>query len=138
MTTIGNSSPLVVDAVPREQVADFLPACFMVTPYGEYVAVAEHLNRLARAPAKAHGAVQLGGQAVENASSDRAVVHEEDRGGGLRPRLPRPHQRDDGADRQVDAITKSGFRPFARRSTARRCRIPYRDGLIDKGTGHQR
>ena len=46
VTTIGNSSPLVVDAV-REQVADFTHTCFMVTPYEEYVAVAEHLNRLA-------------------------------------------------------------------------------------------
>ena len=45
VTTIGNSSPRVVEAV-REQVADFTHTCFMITPYEEYVAVAEHLNRL--------------------------------------------------------------------------------------------
>ena len=45
VTTIGNSSPRVVEAV-REQVADFTHTCFMITPYEEYVAVAEQLNRL--------------------------------------------------------------------------------------------
>ena len=45
VTTIGNSAPRVVDAV-RAQVADFTHTCFMVTPYEQYIAVAEHLNRL--------------------------------------------------------------------------------------------
>ena len=45
VTTIGNASPRVVDAV-RAQVADFTHTCFMITPYEEYVAVAEALNRL--------------------------------------------------------------------------------------------
>ena len=45
VTTIGNASPRVVEAV-REQVADFTHTCFMITPYEEYVAVAEALNRL--------------------------------------------------------------------------------------------
>ncbi len=38
VTTIGNSSPRVVDAV-REQVAEFTHTCFMVTPYEEYIEV---------------------------------------------------------------------------------------------------
>ena len=45
VTTIGNSSPRVVDAV-RAQVADFTHTCFMVTPYEEYVTVCEQLNEL--------------------------------------------------------------------------------------------
>jgi 4-aminobutyrate aminotransferase/(S)-3-amino-2-methylpropionate transaminase len=44
VTTIGNAAPRVVDAV-RAQVADNTHTCFMVTPYEQYVAVAEHLNR---------------------------------------------------------------------------------------------
>ncbi|MCC9184649.1 protein translocase subunit SecD [Mycolicibacterium mageritense] len=45
VTTIGNSSPRVVDAV-RTQVGEFTHTCFMVTPYEGYVAVCEQLNRL--------------------------------------------------------------------------------------------
>src|SRR6059058_4976697 len=45
VTSIGNSAPRVVAAV-QEQVADFTHTCFMVTPYEEYVAVAEQLNDL--------------------------------------------------------------------------------------------
>ncbi|PRC58973.1 4-aminobutyrate--2-oxoglutarate transaminase, partial [Mycobacterium sp. ITM-2017-0098] len=45
VTTIGNASPRVVDAV-AEQAAKFTHTCFMVTPYEGYVAVAEALNRL--------------------------------------------------------------------------------------------
>src|SRR5580693_7875070 len=45
VTTIGNAAPRVVAAV-QEQVADFTHTCFMVTPYEEYVAVAERLNEL--------------------------------------------------------------------------------------------
>ena len=60
VTTIGNASPRVVEAV-REQVADFTHTCFMITPYEEYVAVAEHLNRLTPGSLReALGAVQLG------------------------------------------------------------------------------
>ncbi|PRC58972.1 4-aminobutyrate--2-oxoglutarate transaminase, partial [Mycobacterium sp. ITM-2017-0098] len=45
VTTIGNASPRVVDAV-AEQAAKVTHTCFMVTPYEGYVAVAEALNRL--------------------------------------------------------------------------------------------
>src|SRR5882724_8849314 len=45
VTSVGNAAPRVVDAV-RNQVADFTHTCFMVTPYEEYLAVAEQLNDL--------------------------------------------------------------------------------------------
>src|SRR6202163_5124053 len=45
VTTIGNAAPRVVEAVCA-QAADFTHTCFMITPYEEYVAVAEQLNRL--------------------------------------------------------------------------------------------
>ncbi|MCE9515079.1 MAG: aspartate aminotransferase family protein [Mycobacterium sp.] len=67
VTTVGNSSPRVVDAV-REQVADFTHTCFMVTPYEEYVAVAEHLNRLTPGSFEKRTALfNSGAEAVENA-----------------------------------------------------------------------
>ena len=67
VTTIGNSSPRVVDAV-REQVADFTHTCFMVTPYEKYVAVAEHLNRLTPGSFPKRTALfNSGAEAVENA-----------------------------------------------------------------------
>jgi 4-aminobutyrate aminotransferase/(S)-3-amino-2-methylpropionate transaminase len=67
VTTIGNASPRVVEAVAA-QVAEFTHTCFMVTPYEGYVAVAEHLNRLT--PVKGEKRTALfnsGSEAVENA-----------------------------------------------------------------------
>ena len=67
MTTIGNASPRVVEAV-REQVADFTHTCFMITPYEEYVAVAEQLNRLTPGDFEKRSALfNSGSEAVENA-----------------------------------------------------------------------
>jgi 4-aminobutyrate aminotransferase / (S)-3-amino-2-methylpropionate transaminase / 5-aminovalerate transaminase len=67
VTTIGNSSPRVIDAV-RAQVADFTHTCFMITPYEEYVAVAEQLNRLAPGGYEKRSALfNSGSEAVENA-----------------------------------------------------------------------
>src|SRR2546421_6745753 len=45
VVSVGNAAPRVVSRV-QEQVADFTHTCFMVTPYEEYVAVAEKLNEL--------------------------------------------------------------------------------------------
>ena len=45
MVSVGNAAPRVVEAI-QAQVADFTHTCFMVTPYEEYVAVAEQLNEL--------------------------------------------------------------------------------------------
>lgn len=67
VTTIGNASPRVVDAV-RTQVAEFTHTCFMVTPYESYVAVAEALNRLTPGDEEKRSALfNSGSEAVENA-----------------------------------------------------------------------
>ena len=67
VTTIGNSSPRVVDAV-REQVASFTHTCFMITPYEGYVAVAEQLNALTPGSGEKRSALfNSGSEAVENA-----------------------------------------------------------------------
>jgi 4-aminobutyrate aminotransferase/(S)-3-amino-2-methylpropionate transaminase len=67
VTTIGNASPRVVEAV-RQQVADFTHTCFMITPYEEYVAVAEALNRLTPGDYEKRSALfNSCSEAVENA-----------------------------------------------------------------------
>jgi 4-aminobutyrate aminotransferase / (S)-3-amino-2-methylpropionate transaminase / 5-aminovalerate transaminase len=67
VTTIGNASPRVVDAVAA-QVAEFTHTCFMITPYEGYVAVAEHLNRLTPVRGDKRSALfNSGSEAVENA-----------------------------------------------------------------------
>jgi 4-aminobutyrate aminotransferase/(S)-3-amino-2-methylpropionate transaminase len=67
VTTIGNASPRVVDAVSA-QVAEFTHTCFMVTPYEGYVAVCEHLNRLTPVKGDKRSALfNSGSEAVENA-----------------------------------------------------------------------
>lgn len=67
VTTIGVSSPKVVAAV-AEQAARFTHTCFMVTPYEEYVAVCEELNRLTPGRGEKRSALfNSGSEAVENA-----------------------------------------------------------------------
>jgi 4-aminobutyrate aminotransferase/(S)-3-amino-2-methylpropionate transaminase len=67
VTTIGNASPRVVDAVAA-QAADFTHTCFMITPYEEYVAVCEQLNRLTPIKGETRSALfNSGSEAVENA-----------------------------------------------------------------------
>ena len=67
VTTIGNASPRVVEAVSA-QAADFTHTCFMVTPYEEYVAVCEQLNRLTPVRGDKRSALfNSGSEAVENA-----------------------------------------------------------------------
>jgi 4-aminobutyrate aminotransferase/(S)-3-amino-2-methylpropionate transaminase len=67
VTTIGNASARVVEAV-RDQVADFTHTCFMITPYEEYVAVCEQLNRLTPGSGEKRSALfNSGSEAVENA-----------------------------------------------------------------------
>lgn len=66
VTTIGNSSPRVVDAV-RAQVADFTHTCFIITPYEEYVAVTEQLNRITPGSGEKRSVLfNSGAEAVEN------------------------------------------------------------------------
>jgi len=67
VTTVGNSSPRVVDAV-AEQAQAFTHTCFMVTPYDGYVSVAEALNRLTPGTHEKRSALfNSGAEAVENA-----------------------------------------------------------------------
>ena len=67
VTTVGNGNTKVVEAVKR-QIADFTHTCFMVTPYEEYVAVAEKLNELTPGAFEKRSALfNSGAEAVENA-----------------------------------------------------------------------
>jgi 4-aminobutyrate aminotransferase/(S)-3-amino-2-methylpropionate transaminase len=67
VTSVGNAAPRVVEAV-QQQVADFTHTCFMVTPYEEYVAVAEKLNELTPGSYEKRSALfNSGAEAVENA-----------------------------------------------------------------------
>jgi 4-aminobutyrate aminotransferase/(S)-3-amino-2-methylpropionate transaminase len=67
VVSVGNAAPRVVEAVQR-QVADFTHTCFMVTPYEEYVAVAEKLNELTPGDHQKRSALfNSGAEAVENA-----------------------------------------------------------------------
>ncbi len=67
VTTVGNAAPRVVERV-REQAADFTHTCFMVTPYAEYVEVAEALGELTPGDHEKRSALfNSGAEAVENA-----------------------------------------------------------------------
>jgi 4-aminobutyrate aminotransferase/(S)-3-amino-2-methylpropionate transaminase len=67
VTTVGNAAPRVVERV-QQQVADFTHTCFMVTPYLEYVEVAEALNELTPGEHEKRSALfNSGAEAVENA-----------------------------------------------------------------------
>ena len=131
VTTIGNSAPRVVDAV-RAQVADFTHTCFMVTPYEQYIAVAEQLNRLTPGTGEKRSVLfNSGAEAVENAV-----------------KVARSYTRKDavvafdhayhGRTNMTMALTaksmpyKSGFGPFAPEIYRAPLSYPFRDGLIDK------
>ncbi len=131
VTTIGSSAPRVVDAV-RAQVAEFTHTCFMVTPYEQYVAVAEQLNLLAPGSDEKRSVLfNSGAEAVENAV-----------------KIARAYTRKDavvafdhayhGRTNMTMALTaksmpyKSGFGPFAPEIYRAPLSYPYRDGLIDK------
>ena len=67
VTTVGNAAPRVVDRVTA-QVQDFTHTCFMVTPYEEYLEVAEALNDLTPGEHwKRTALFNSGAEAVENA-----------------------------------------------------------------------
>ena len=131
VTTIGNSSPRVIDAV-RAQVADFTHTCFMVTPYEEYIAVAEHLNRLTPGSYQKRSALfNSGAEAVENAIKiARAYTR--------KTAVVAFDHAYHGRTNLTMALTaksmpyKSGFGPFAPEVYRAPMSYPYRDGLIDK------
>jgi 4-aminobutyrate aminotransferase/(S)-3-amino-2-methylpropionate transaminase len=131
VTTIGNSSPRVVEAV-RAQVADFTHTCFMITPYEEYIAVAEHLNRLTPGSGEKRTALfNSGAEAVENAVKvARAYTR--------KTAVVAFDHAYHGRTNLTMALTaksmpyKSGFGPFAPEVYRAPLSYPYRDGLIDK------
>jgi 4-aminobutyrate aminotransferase/(S)-3-amino-2-methylpropionate transaminase len=131
VTTIGNAAPRVVDAV-RAQVADFTHTCFMVTPYEEYIAVAEHLNRLTPgAGDKRSVLLNAGAEAVENAIK---IARSYTR----KPAVVAFDHAYHGRTNLTMALTsksmpyKSGFGPFAPEIYRAPLSYPFRDGLLDK------
>ncbi|MFV0372622.1 4-aminobutyrate--2-oxoglutarate transaminase [Microbacterium sp.] len=67
VTTVGAAHPRVVEAISA-QAAQFTHTCFMISPYEQYVAVAEALNRLTPGDhAKKSALFNSGSEAVENA-----------------------------------------------------------------------
>jgi 4-aminobutyrate aminotransferase/(S)-3-amino-2-methylpropionate transaminase len=131
VTTIGNSSPRVVDAV-REQVGEFTHTCFMVTPYEGYIEVAEHLNRLTPGSYEKRSALfNSGAEAVENAIKIARAYTK-------RPAVVAFDHAYHGRTNLTMALTaksmpyKSGFGPFAPEIYRAPLSYPYRDGLIDK------
>lgn len=131
VTTIGNSSPKVVDAVSH-QATRFTHTCFMITPYEEYVAVCEHLNRLTPVPGEKRSALfNSGSEAVENAikiarsyTRKQAVVA-----------FDHAYH---GRTNLTMALTaksmpyKHGFGPFAPEIYRAPLSYPYRDAELDK------
>jgi 4-aminobutyrate aminotransferase / (S)-3-amino-2-methylpropionate transaminase / 5-aminovalerate transaminase len=131
VTTIGNASPRVVDAV-RAQVADITHTCFMVTPYEGYIAVAEQLNRLTPGSAEKRSVLfNSGAEAVENSIKiARAYTR--------KPAVVAFDHAYHGRTNLTMGLTsqsmpyKSGFGPFAPEIYRAPLSYPYRDGLIDK------
>ena len=114
VVSVGNAAPRVVEAV-QQQVAAFTHTCFMVTPYEGYVAVCEELARLTPGDhAKKSALFNSGAEAVENAvkiarlATGRQAVVVFDHA------LPRPHEPDDGADREEHAV-QARLRPVRAR-----------------------
>ena len=134
VTTIGNASPRVVEAV-RAQVADFTHTCFMITPYEEYVAVCEQLNRLTPGDGEKRSVLfNSGAEAVENAIkiarsyTKKTAVVAFDHAYHGRTNLTM------GLTAKSMPY-KSGFGPFAPEIYRAPMSYPYRDGLVDKEMG---
>ncbi|MGI9126541.1 MAG: 4-aminobutyrate--2-oxoglutarate transaminase [Mycobacterium sp.] len=131
VTTVGNASPRVVDAV-REQVAEFTHTCFMVTPYEGYIEVCEHLNRLTPGSYEKRTALfNSGAEAVENAIKIARAYTK-------RQAVVCFDHAYHGRTNLTMALTaksmpyKSGFGPFAPEIYRAPLSYPYRDGLINK------
>lgn len=131
VTTIGNSSPRVVEAVAA-QAGDFTHTCFMVTPYEAYVAVCEQLNQ--RTPVlgeKRSALFNSGSEAVENAVKiARSYTH--------KPAVVAFDHAYHGRTNLTMALTakvmpyKHGFGPFAPEVYRAPLSYPYRDAEFGK------
>ncbi|OFB45695.1 4-aminobutyrate transaminase [Mycolicibacterium sp. (ex Dasyatis americana)] len=131
VTTIGNSSPRVVEAVAA-QAADFTHTCFMVTPYEQYVAVCEHLNRLTPVRGEKRSALfNSGSEAVENSVKiARSHTH--------KPAVVSFDHAYHGRTNLTMALTakvmpyKHGFGPFAPEVYRAPLSYPFRDAEFGK------
>lgn len=135
VTTVGNASPRVVEAVAA-QVADFTHTCFMVTPYDAYVSVCEHLNRLTPGSYEKRTALfNSGSEAVENAIKIARSYTK-------RQSVVAFDHAYHGRTNLTMALTaksmpyKSGFGPFAPEIYRAPMSYPYRDGLLNKDLGN--
>jgi 4-aminobutyrate aminotransferase / (S)-3-amino-2-methylpropionate transaminase / 5-aminovalerate transaminase len=130
VTSVGNSAPLVVDAV-RAQVERFTHTCFMVAPYESYVAVCEQLNELTPGAFEKRSALfNSGAEAVENAvkiaryATRRQAVVVFDHGYHGRTNLTM-------ALTAKNMPYKNGFGPFAPEIYRAPMSYPLRDGGLD-------
>lgn len=128
VTTVGNAHPRVAAAVAA-QAERFTHTCFMISPYEEYIAVAEALNRLTPGDfAKRSALFNSGAEAVENA------VKIARRHTGRQAVIAFEHGYH-GRTNLTMALTakampyKNGFGPFAPEVYRAPVSYPYRDGL---------
>ena len=128
VTSIGNASPAVVEAV-QAQVAAFTHTCFMVTPYSSYVEVAELLNRITPGDFEKRSALfNSGAEGVENAVKIARTYT------GKQAVVAFDHAYH-GRTNLTMALTaknvpyKSGFGPFASEVYRAPMSYPFRDGL---------
>jgi 4-aminobutyrate aminotransferase/(S)-3-amino-2-methylpropionate transaminase len=128
VTSIGNASPAVVEAV-KAQVEAFTHTCFMVTPYSSYVEVAELLNRITPGDFEKRSALfNSGAEGVENAVKIARTYT------GKQAVVAFDHAYH-GRTNLTMALTaknvpyKSGFGPFASEVYRAPMSYPFRDGL---------
>lgn len=128
VTTVGSAHPKVAAAIAA-QAAQFTHTCFMISPYEDYVAVAEALNRLTPGDHEKKTALfNSGAEAVENAvkiarkATGRQAVVAFDHAYHGRTNLTM------GLTAKAMPY-KSGFGPFAGEIYRAPMSYPYRDGL---------
>ena len=128
VTTVGNAHPGVV-AATAAQLGSFTHTCFMVTPYGGYVEVAEALNRLTPGSHEKRSVLfNSGAEAVENAvkiaraHTGRDAVAVFDHAYHGRTNLTM-------AMTAKNMPYKHGFGPFAGEVYRAPMSYPFRDGL---------
>ena len=130
VTSVGNSAPLVADAV-RDQVQRFTHTCFMVTPYDLYVEVAEMLNAITPGGHEKRSVLfNSGAEAVENAVKIA-------RSATRRPAVAVFDHAYHGRTSLTMAMTaknmpyKHGFGPFSPEIYRAPMSYPFRDGNLD-------